>query len=91
MNENFGSSSVLIILTLEILESAPNDPKLNSNDLTWKVPYRWSFLDRDQIFIRFALRSTVLDIAHFMIFPVTPMLKFQSATFFFNLGDCQEQ
>ena len=38
MDENCRSSSVLIILRfvlrLEILESAPNDPKLNSNDLT---------------------------------------------------------
>ena len=39
LNENRGSSSLLKILTLEILQSAPNDLMPNSRNLTSKVPY----------------------------------------------------
>ncbi len=42
LDENRGSSSLLKILTSEILQNAQNDPKLNSNDLTRNVPYIWS-------------------------------------------------
>ncbi len=35
-------SSILKILALEILQSALNDPKLNSNNLAWKVSYTYS-------------------------------------------------
>ncbi len=75
-SESERSSSVLIILTLEILEKAPNDPKLNSNDLTWKVPYRWSFLHREsQIFIRVALRSAFFKILYISWFHIDSHVK----------------
>ncbi len=35
-----------------------------------------------QIFVRFALRSAVFEIFHNLGFPMTPMLKFRSATKF---------
>ncbi len=43
-DENCGRSSLLKILRSEILQSAPNDPKLNSNNLTQKVLYIWQRL-----------------------------------------------
>ncbi len=62
LDENWGSSNLLKILTSEILQSAPNDSKLNSNDLTQKVPYIWSSQDcESQIFISFALWSAVFQ------------------------------
>ena len=39
LDENFGNSSLLKILTSEILQSASNDPEMNSNALTWKVAH----------------------------------------------------
>ncbi len=38
LNEKRGGSGLSKILTSEILQSAPTDPKLNLNDLTQKVP-----------------------------------------------------
>ena len=74
------------ILTSENLQSAPNDPKLNSKNRTLKVLYICALqYSEPKIFARFALRAGVFKILHiFWIFPLTPMLKFQSATFFFN-------
>ncbi len=68
-----------------IFQSTPNDFKLKSNDLTRKVTLISSpktfrvpnFHPFRSIIKRFQ------DIAHFIDFPLTPMLKFQSATIFF--------
>ena len=69
MDENCGSSSVLIILTLEILERAPNDPQT-------ELKFMKTFLDREsQIFIRFALRSAVFKILHISWFPIDSHVK----------------
>ncbi len=53
------------MLTSQILQRAPNanDPQLNSNDLTRKVPYICSSQDcESKIFICFALRSATFKI-----------------------------
>ncbi len=39
LNENYGSSSLLKMLTSGILQSAPIHLKLNSKNHIWKVPY----------------------------------------------------
>ncbi len=38
------------------------------------------------IFVRFALRSAAFEIFNILGFPLTPILKFQSATKFLNFG-----
>ncbi len=54
---NLGSSSLLKILTSEILQSALNDPKPNSRNQASKVPYTCALqYPESQIFVRFTLR-----------------------------------
>ncbi len=67
-------------LNIRYLKGTPNDPKLNPNDLTLKVAYVCSSLDREsQMFIPFALRSAVFNILHILQdFTLTLILKFQS-------------
>ena len=77
-----GRSSHLKILTSEILQSAPNGLKLNSKNQTWNVPHICSIYRR-QSPILCSFGSMIIrfqEIAHFRIFPLIPMLKFQSAT-----------
>ena len=76
LNEKCHSNGLLNILTSEFLQSAPNDPKLNSNDLTLKVPRRscdyesqiLSVLLYGQLFSRYCT---------FYDFPLTPILNFK--------------
>ena len=85
--ENWGSSSLLKILTSEILQSAPNDPKPNSRNQASKVPYMGTVVPRVINFRPFCSTiSPFQDIPHFRIFPLTPMLKFQSGIKFLNFG-----
>ncbi len=80
LDRNCWTSSLLKMSISEILQSVLNDPKLNSNDLTRKVPYICTsyktmglkFHPFRSIFNRFQ------DVAYFTIFPLTPTLKFQS-------------
>ena len=78
LDEECGGSRILKTLTLEILQSSPNYPKLNSKNQTWKVPYIYSSYDHEsQIFIRLALWSTVFKVLYiFTISPLTAMLNF---------------
>ncbi len=76
--KNNGSISLLNILTLGILQSAPNDPKPNSKNQTRNstlinMHYNMHFLGlRVQIFIRLAPRSVVCKmLQHFRISPLT--------------------
>ncbi len=88
-DKNWGSSSLLKILTSEILQSAPNDPKLNSNDLTRKVLYIRSSWDHEsQIFSRFALRSAIyFRSCSFHDFPIDSHVKISKChNFFFKFG-----
>ena len=88
--ENCGCSSLLKILTSEILQIAPNDPKPNSRNQASKVPYLYHRLyvhssTPSPNFCPF--RPTIShfqDIAHFGI--LTPMLKFKSALKVLNFG-----
>ncbi len=57
------------ILTSEILQSAPNDTKLNSVNQTQKVFYICIANDREaQIFILFAILSAVFNILYILEF-----------------------
>ena len=79
-----GSSSLLKMLTSDILQSALNYLKLNSKNQKWKVPYIAQYIG-PQVTNVHPFRSTIShfqDIAQFRIFPLTPMLKFQSVTKF---------
>ena len=80
------------IVKLEILQSSPNDPKPNSSNRSSKVPYICELhYPESHIFVRFALRLAVFEIFHISGFSLTPMLKFQCATFFlFFLADHQD-
>ncbi len=44
-----------------------------------------------QVHLFFSMITCFQDIAHFRIFPMTPMLKFDNDTKFLNLADCQEK
>ena len=70
------------IVKLVILQSAPNEPNQIEGIGHQKYPtYVHSSTPSPNF--RFALRSAVFKILHaFTIFPLTPMLKFQSATKF---------
>ncbi len=51
--------------------------------MAWKVPLTYSSQDHEaQIFHRFRSSSSLQDITHFRIFPLTPMLEFESVTKF---------
>ncbi len=88
LDESRGSSGFLKILTSEILQSAPNA----QTELRWpdskNMRYIWTFLElRVPNFHPFrSTANTFQDIAHFMIFPLNSILKFQSATYFLKLG-----
>ncbi len=77
LDENYGRSSLLKILTSEILQSALNDPKLNSKNQTQSVLHT-QFLERQGLnfHVSLSIFSHIQDIAHFRIFPLTPMLTF---------------
>ena len=77
--ENWGSSSLLKILTWKILQSAPNDPKLTQGIGHQKYPtYTHYIIPRVPNFRPFrSMISCFQDIAHFSNLPLTPMLKFQ--------------
>ncbi len=78
-------SRELKIVKLEIMQSQPNDPKPNSRNRPSKVPYMVRCSPQVANFHPFhSTISLFQDIAHYRIFPLTPMLKFQSATIFFN-------
>ncbi len=78
------SSSLLKILTSEIWQSTPNDPKLNPNNLTRKVLYIWSSTygvpraASPTVFHSFhSTASHFQDIPHVMI-PIDSYVKFQT-------------
>ncbi len=86
LDEKCGSSRLLKILTSDVLQNEPNNPKLNSQNRAWKV-LNIRFLGA-QVPILHSFRSTISrfqDIAHLEIFLLTPMWKFQSFTFFSNV------
>ena len=69
----------------EILLSGPNDPKPKNR--ASKVPYTCAlWYPKSKIFVRFPLQLAVFEIFHILGFPLTPMLKFQSAINFIKLG-----
>ncbi len=74
-----------------ILQCTQNDPKLNSKNQTRKVLYICSIQERESL--NFTLFRSVIscfqNIAHFWIYPLAPMLKFQSATKSLILADRQ--
>ena len=81
MDEKCWRSRPLKILRSENLQSASDDPKLNSKTRICKVPYMQFLGQRVPNF--HPLHSTIScfqNIAHFAIFLLTPMLKFQNAT-----------
>ena len=86
LNEKLGSSSLLKILTVEILQSAPNDPKPTQGIRYQKYP---TYVHCSTPSHKRPCRSTIShfqDIAHFRIFPLTLILKFQSAIKYLNFG-----
>ena len=81
LDKNWERSRVLKIVKLEILQSAPNDPKPNSRNWTSKVPYPCAlWYPESQIFVRFALQLAVFEIIHIVDLPIDSHVKFQSAT-----------
>ncbi len=83
-DENW-ASRLLRIVTLEILQSTPNDPKPNSRNRASKSTlHMCTVVPRVPNFCSFcSMISRFQDIAHFGIFPLTPMLKIQSAIYIF--------
>ncbi len=68
-----GKQQLLKIWISGILQSAMNDPKLNSNDLTRKAPYIWNSLDsKSQIFICFSLQAAFSRYCTCYDFPIDP-------------------
>ncbi len=70
-----GGVAFLKLLTSEILQSAPNDPKMNSKNGIWKVSYICISQDR-WVPNYYPFRSTTNPfqcVTHFRIFPLTPV------------------
>ena len=85
LNEKRGSSRLLKILTSEILESDPQT-KLKLTGIKSTLPI-CTVVARVPNFRPFhSTISRFQDIAHFSIFPLIHMLKFQSAIEFLNVG-----
>ena len=81
-DDSLGSSSLLKILTSELLQSAPNDHQTEVKESDMKSTLQCS-TSRPRVRNGRPSRSTVSrfqGVAHFRIFPLTSMLKFQSAT-----------
>ncbi len=81
LNENYGSSNHLKILISDILQSARNDPKMNSRRITnEKYPtyhdMRYTALGVPNFLPFHCTISHFQDMAHIRIFTLTPMLKF---------------
>ncbi len=75
-NENCWRGSVSKIVESEILQSALNDPKLNSRNQASKVPHIYSlYHPESQIFVRFTLRLAIFEIFHNLNFPIDPHVK----------------
>ena len=82
LDENWGQQQPFENLNIKILQSAPNDPKLNLKNRTRKVHYICTSYNRG-VGLKVSFISLCdqhfQDIADFTVFPLTPMLKFQSA------------
>ncbi len=92
---NCESNSLLKILTLEsfrTVQSALNDPKLNSNNWAWKLTYkcRRPWVHNFHPVHSHSTISPFPDNQHFRTFQLNSMLKFWRAIIFLNLGNCQE-
>ena len=92
-DENSWRCNVLKIVESEILQSAPNDLKSNSSYRAVKSTlYICPVVPWVPNFFPFALRSAVFEIFYILVFfPIDSHVKFQSATNFQNLADCQEE
>ncbi len=85
--ENWERSRILKVIKLEILQSAPNDPKPTQGIGIKSTLHTWTVVPRVPNFRLFrSMISHFQHIAHFTICPLTPMLKFQSPTTFLIFG-----
>ncbi len=87
LDENWERSRVINTVKLEILQSAPNDPKPKSRNRLSKVSFMYAlYYTGSQSFVGFALQSAVFEIFHILGFPIDSHFKISTCHKFCKTG-----